>query len=63
MSQVKGIDIKYDNFHLLVNDLEIPDQGITLIQGPSGSGKTTFLRILMGLDQAARKNKKIPMDF
>lgn len=63
MSQVKSIDIKYDNFHLLVNDLEIPDQGITLIQGPSGSGKTTFLRILMGLDQVARKNKKFQWIF
>jgi len=63
MSQVKNIDIKYDNFHLLVDDLEIPDQGITLIQGPSGSGKTTFLRILMGLDQAIRKNKKFQWIF
>ena len=63
MSLVKKIDIKYDNFHLLIDQLEIPDQGITLIQGPSGSGKTTFLRILMGLDQTARKNKDFQWIF
>lgn len=63
MSTVKQIDIKYENFHLFVDQLEIPDQGITLIQGPSGSGKTTFLRILMGLDQTARKNKKFQWIF
>ena len=63
MSVVKKIDMKYDNFHLFVDQLEIPDQGITLIQGPSGSGKTTFLRILMGLDQSAGKNKKFEWIF
>ncbi len=63
MSLVKKIDIKFDNFHLLVDQLEIPDQGITLIQGPSGSGKTTFLRMLMGLDQSHRKNKDFEWTF
>jgi ABC-type Fe3+/spermidine/putrescine transport system ATPase subunit len=52
MSLIKKIDIQYEDFHLLVNDLEIPDHGITLIQGPSGAGKTTFLRVLMGLEKA-----------
>lgn len=62
MSLVKNIDIQFDNFHLKVDELEIPDQGITLIQGPSGSGKTTFLRILMGLD-SSQKNKKFQWIF
>jgi ABC-type sugar transport system ATPase subunit len=52
MSLVKNINIQYDDFHLVVDRLEIPDNGITLIQGPSGAGKTTFLRILMGLEKA-----------
>src|SRR5436190_178235 len=52
MSLVKNINIQYDDFHLVVDRLEIPDKGITLIQGPSGAGKTTFLRILMGLEKA-----------
>lgn len=63
MSVVKKIDMKYENFHLFVEQLEIPDQGITLIQGPSGSGKTTFLRILMGLDRTAGKNKNFQWIF
>jgi ABC-type Fe3+/spermidine/putrescine transport system ATPase subunit len=63
MSVVKKIDMHYDNFHLFVDELTIPDSGITLIQGPSGSGKTTFLRILMGLDQMAGKNRRYQWIF
>ena len=29
--------------------LEIPEEGITMLQGPSGCGKTTLLRVLAGL--------------
>lgn len=63
MSVIRKIDMHYDNFHLFVDELKIPDSGITLIQGPSGSGKTTFLRILMGLDQKAGKNRKYQWIF
>ena len=29
--------------------LEIPEEGVTMLQGPSGCGKTTLLRVLAGL--------------
>jgi sulfate transport system ATP-binding protein/putative spermidine/putrescine transport system ATP-binding protein len=54
MSLVQNLKVEYkkENFVLDVSHLEIPDQGITLIQGHSGSGKTTFLKCLMGLEEA-----------
>ncbi len=32
-------------------DLDLPDDGITVIVGPSGSGKSTLLRLLNGLER------------
>ena len=31
-------------------DLQLPDQGVTVLFGPSGSGKTTLLRCVAGLE-------------
>jgi len=33
-------------------DLDLPDQGITVVLGRSGCGKTTLLRLIAGLEQA-----------
>lgn len=33
-------------------DIEIPDEGITVLFGPSGCGKTTVLRCIAGLERA-----------
>ena len=35
-------------------DLQLPGHGVTALFGPSGSGKTTCLRVLAGLEPAAR---------
>ncbi|MGZ3724918.1 MAG: ATP-binding cassette domain-containing protein [Pseudobdellovibrio sp.] len=49
MSVIKNLISEFDNFTLSVPNLEISDQGITVIQGESGSGKTTLLQTLIGL--------------
>ena len=51
MSLIKNLHYKFEGFELSVNNLELPDKGITVLQGPSGSGKSTFLNILIGLEQ------------
>lgn len=50
MSYVKNISKRYRNFALDIPEIEILDQGVTVIWGPSGSGKTSILRILLGLE-------------
>lgn len=52
MSKITGVDKKFDHFHLQISELEILDQGLTLICGPSGSGKTTLFRLLIGLEES-----------
>lgn len=49
MLHIKNLFYKVGNFELNVPDLQIPTEGISVIQGPSGSGKTTFLKMLIGL--------------
>lgn len=49
MALIKNINLKFDSFHLRLDQLQIPDQGVTAIQGPSGSGKTTFFNTLIGM--------------
>jgi ATP-binding cassette, subfamily C, bacterial len=45
-----NVSFSHDNTPVLKNlNVEIPAQGITVIQGPSGAGKTTMLDLLVGL--------------
>lgn len=50
MSYLKNLIRDYGDFQLDIKEMEIPDQGITVLWGASGSGKTTVLRILLGLE-------------
>lgn len=40
-------------------DMTLPGHGITALFGPSGSGKTTCLRVLAGLERAARGQVRV----
>ncbi|MGI9216468.1 MAG: molybdenum ABC transporter ATP-binding protein [Hydrogenophaga sp.] len=40
-------------------DVNLPGHGITALFGPSGSGKTTCLRVLAGLERAARGQVRV----
>lgn len=53
MSVIKNLNLhfKSDSFDLKIDELEIPDQGVTAFWGPSGSGKTTLFKTLIGLYQ------------
>lgn len=50
MSRVRGLIKDYDGFRLEIPEMELSDQGVTVLRGPSGSGKTSVLRILTGLE-------------
>ncbi len=51
MSLIKNLNLQFeaDHFNLKIDELEIPDQGVTAFWGPSGSGKTTLFKTLIGL--------------
>ena len=53
MSHIKNLNLNFknDGFRLVIDELEIPDQGVTAFWGPSGSGKTTLFKTLIGLYQ------------
>ncbi len=51
MSVIKNLKFSLDQFNLQIDQLEIPDQGVTAFWGESGSGKTTLFKILIGLYQ------------
>ncbi len=48
MSLIKNINLKLNNFCLSLEEVEVPDQGMTVVMGKSGSGKSTLLKVLMG---------------
>ena len=50
MSTLKNLEKDYGDFLLKVPQVEIPDQGLTVLWGSSGSGKTSLLRQLIGLE-------------
>ncbi len=54
MSIVENLEIKRDDFSLVIPRWEIRDEGIHALSGPSGSGKTTILRALIGLEKSSR---------
>lgn len=49
MALIKNINLKLGSFNLTVDELNLPDVGITAIQGPSGSGKSSFFNTLIGV--------------
>ncbi len=51
MAQISNIRLQLGAFKLSVEQLQLPDTGVTAIQGPSGSGKTTFFNTLIGIHQ------------
>lgn len=53
MSLIKNLNLHFESdlFDLKIDELEIPDQGVTAFWGPSGSGKTTLFKTLIGLYQ------------
>ncbi len=52
MSVVIGLRKTFGDFTISVDHLEIPEKGICILSGPSGAGKSSFLRILIGLENA-----------
>lgn len=53
MSLIKNLNLRFesDHFDLIIDELEIPDRGVTAFWGASGSGKTTLFKTLIGLYQ------------
>ena len=51
MAIIENINFKLGTFTLKLEQMEIPDIGVTAFVGPSGSGKSTFFNILIGLHQ------------
>lgn len=49
MSHIKNLNLKLSSFELSVDDLQLPDHGVTAFMGPSGSGKSSFIQTLIGL--------------
>ena len=49
--RLRGVHKFYGKVHAVRGiDLEIPDQGFTVLVGPSGCGKSTLLRMIAGLE-------------
>lgn len=48
MSTVKNLNLVLGDFSLQKDNIELLDEGITILWGPSGCGKSSFLKALMG---------------
>jgi ABC-type Fe3+/spermidine/putrescine transport system ATPase subunit len=53
MSQIKKLNKTYGDFTMVIHDLHLQDQGVTVLWGESGAGKTTLIRLLLGLEPVA----------
>lgn len=51
MSRIKNLNKTYDDFSIVIDDLEWLETGVTVLWGESGAGKTTLIRLLLGLDE------------
>lgn len=54
--EIKNVDKRYETGGIIFNqlNLNIADQGFTVILGPSGCGKSTLLRMIAGLEDVTR---------
>lgn len=48
MAYIKNLNYKIDDFSLIISDLEIKENTVTVLMGPSGSGKTTLFNLITG---------------
>lgn len=48
MAYIKNLNYKIDDFSLIIPDLEIKENTVTVLMGPSGSGKTTLFNLITG---------------
>ncbi len=53
MSQIKNLIKNYGAFKIHIDQLDLADQGVTVLWGASGAGKTTLIRLLVGIEDAA----------
>ncbi|MCE3010017.1 MAG: ATP-binding cassette domain-containing protein [Proteobacteria bacterium] len=50
MAKILNLKKSWGDFKMEIPELEILDEGLTVLWGPSGSGKSTFLNVLIGLE-------------
>ncbi|MFN7826173.1 MAG: ATP-binding cassette domain-containing protein [Pseudobdellovibrionaceae bacterium] len=53
MAKIHNLKKSWGDFKLEIPELEILDEGMTVLWGPSGSGKSTLLNVLIGLEEVS----------